>query len=280
MISGKSTFLKNAQNTGSNAAPFHRAKKSLGQNFLVDDNISRKIVVALSPTPEDSIIEIGPGQGALTRLLAESRAQVTAVEKDRELAKRLSVEFAPFSNVRIINADFLDYAFPVTPDRYKVVGNIPYNLTSKIVSRLVDLRQRINLSVLMVQDEVAERLAAKPGTKAYGAISIRLQLAADIQRLFVVTPGCFRPRPSVDSRVIRIAFREWSPSEDEEKFVRFVKEAFSSRRKMFRYLVARRYGKESVSTIETKFTTARVETFTPTEIYNLFETLERDARHK
>ena len=256
-----------------------RAKKSLGQNFLVDDNISRKIVGALSVSGEDHVIEIGPGRGALTRLLASGGARITAIEKDAYLAGALKEELSSHQNVEIVTGDFLEYPFPPGVPRLNVIGNIPYNLTSRIVSRLVDERERINSAVLMIQDEVAERLAAPPGTKEYGAISIRLQLVADIERLFLVTPGCFRPRPKVDSRVIRISFRQRMSLNDEDGFVRFIKGAFGMRRKMFRHFVSHNYGKESVDLLEERFRTGRVETFAPSDIYSLFTILEKNVRH-
>ena len=260
---------------------FHRpARKSLGQNFLIDDNISRKIVSALSLSSEDAIIEIGPGTGALTRLLADTGARVTAVEKDVQLAEDLKAELSAQQNVEIVAADFLQYVLPVVPQRLKVVGNIPYNLTSRIVSRLIDERERIDTVVLMVQDEVAGRLSASPGTKEYGSISIRLQLVSEVEKLFAVPPTCFRPMPRVDSRVVRIVFKNRKPLSDEEGFVRFVKGAFGMRRKMFRHFVSHRYGKGSVEIIRERFRTGRVETFAPGEIYELFTILERNVQHK
>ncbi len=256
----------------------HPAKKSLGQNFLIDDNISRKIVAALSVLPEDHIIEIGPGRGALTRLLISAGGMVIAIEKDAYLAESLREELSSHRNLEIIAEDFLEYSFAPGVSRFKVIGNIPYNLTSRIVSRLVDERERIDSAVLMVQDEVADRLAALPGSKEYGAISIRLQLFSDVERLFMVSPGCFRPRPKVDSRVIRIVFKNRTPLDDEARFVRFIKGAFGMRRKMFRHFVSHNYGKESVDLLEERFRTGRVETFAPSDIYSLFTILEKNVR--
>jgi 16S rRNA (adenine1518-N6/adenine1519-N6)-dimethyltransferase len=254
------------------------AKKSLGQNFLIDDNISRKIVAALSLSRENHVIEIGPGRGALTRLLASTGTRITAIEKDANLVESLKEEFSSDKNLEIVAGDFLEYPFPPGISRFKVIGNIPYNLTSRIVSRLVDERARVDSAVLMVQDEVAERLAALPGTKEYGAISIRLQLVADVERLFLVSPSCFRPRPKVDSRVIRITFKDRTLLYDEAGFVRFIKGAFGMRRKMFRHFVSHNYGKESIDLLEEKFRTGRVETFAPSDIYSLYTILEKNVR--
>lgn len=280
MIADKRKPKKSSSPTGLLYHEFRPAKKSLGQNFLIDDNISRKIVTAISPSSDDMVIEIGPGRGALTRLLAMTGSRIVAVEKDRHLAESLRSELSAFTNLEIVTADFLEYNLPDKPLGLKVIGNIPYNLTAPIVSRLVDLRESIDLAVLMVQNEVAARLSAHPGTKDYGAISVRLQLVSEVEKMFVVTPSCFRPRPRVDSRVVRIVFKDKTALGDEEAFVSFVKGAFGMRRKMFRNFVAANYGKDSVELLQEEFRTARVETFTPNEIYGIFATLEKNVRHK
>lgn len=255
-----------------------RPKKSLGQNFLIDKNIARKIVEAVSISKDDTVLEIGPGKGALTRLIAAKGAEVRAVEKDKHLFRALQVELASFSNLDLINGDFLEYELPNLAAITKIVGNIPYNLTSQIVSKLVDERSKIDCAVLMVQDEVAKRLSAHPGTKDYGSISVRLQLVADVKKLFLVGPTCFRPKPKVSSRVIKVVFKHRELLVNENEFVAFVKKAFGMRRKMFRHFAAHHYGKWSVDLLPDKFRTARIETFTPQEIYKLFSILENDVK--
>lgn len=254
------------------------AKKSLGQNFLVDDNIARKIVSSACISDSETVVEIGPGQGALTRFILETGARTEAIEKDAALSHLLLDKLGSSANLKVTNADFLEYDFPSRGPLVKILGNIPYNLTSSIVSRIVDERRHVKSAVLMVQDEVAERLAAAPGSKAYGAISIRLNLVADVEKLFPVRPSCFRPRPKVNSRVIRITVRKRAGIEKEEAFVVFVKKAFGMRRKMFRHFTAHYYGKESVDLIDEKYRTRRVEVFEPEEIYELFSILEHDVR--
>ena len=255
--------------------PVHRAKRFLGQNFLIDSNISRKIVSELSILPGETVLEIGPGEGALTRLLVEKDAHVIAIEKDRELCNFLFEEFAEARSFDLLNRDFLDYDFPDSTQMIKIVGNIPYNQTSRIISRLVDLRSRIDQAVLMVQEEVADRLAAKPGTKAYGAISVRLQLTGKVTKLFQVPPSCFRPKPKVDSRVIRISFLQRELFEDEKGFVVFVKKAFGMRRKMLRHFISENYGKPVLTNVPKEILTKRVEVLPPEDIYRLFSILSR-----
>ncbi len=254
------------------------AKKSLGQNFLVDDNIARKIVRSAGIAKDDVVIEIGPGKGALTRFLLTTGARIEAVEKDNVLFRLLSEELGDTEGLTLVNADFLDYDFAGAKSPVRILGNIPYNLTSRIVSRIVDERQHVHSAVLMVQDEVAARLAASPGTKEYGSISVRLNLVADVTKLFPVSPTCFRPRPKVNSRVIKIAIRQRGGIEHEGEFVDFVKRAFGMRRKMFRHFAAHYYGKDSVDLLEEKYRTSRIETMAPEEIYGLFSILEHDVR--
>ncbi len=255
-----------------------RAKKSLGQNFLVDGNIARKIVDALSISNDETVLEIGPGHGALTRLLAKKTSRITAIEKDHYLWNSLKKEFATMPSFDLMNGDFLDYNFPFSNEMIKVVGNIPYNLTSKIVSKLVDFRSKINYAVLMVQEEVADRLAARPGTKSYGAISVRLQLTAGVKKLFSVPPTCFQPIPKVNSSVIQISFNRRDQLAEEEMFVAFVKRAFGMRRKMLRHFVAHYYGKAGLQELPDSLQVKRVETLPPEDIYWLFSHLENNDR--
>jgi 16S rRNA (adenine1518-N6/adenine1519-N6)-dimethyltransferase len=254
----------------------HRAKRSLGQNFLTDANIARKIVNQLSILAGDTVLEIGPGKGALTRLLVERCTHLIAVEKDYRLFDSLRSEFKHLKLFELINEDFLDYNFNSSDGTVKVVGNIPYNLTSQIVSRLVDLRSRIDSAVLMVQKEVADRLASVPATKSYGAISVRLQLTGHVKKLFLVPPTCFHPEPKVDSRVVRISFHRREPLRKEGEFVTFVKKAFGMRRKMIRHFISHYYGKSALSKIGESFQIKRIESLPPEDIYNLFLILEKN----
>ncbi|HUI30893.1 MAG TPA: 16S rRNA (adenine(1518)-N(6)/adenine(1519)-N(6))-dimethyltransferase RsmA [Candidatus Acidoferrales bacterium] len=254
-----------------------RAKKSLGQNFLIDGNIARKIVDELSISNGDTILEVGPGKGALTRLLVNKPAHIIGIEKDTELYGRLRKELESAPDFVLMNGDFLNYNFNLLDRTIKVVGNIPYNLTSKIVSKVVDARSKVDFAVLMVQEEVADRLAAKPGTKTYGAISVRLQLTARVKKLFSVPPTCFKPKPGVGSRVVRISFYKREPIAEEDRFVAFIKRVFGMRRKMLRHFVSHYYGKSAIEKLPEDFQVRRIETFPPEDIYGIFLILEANV---
>jgi 16S rRNA (adenine1518-N6/adenine1519-N6)-dimethyltransferase len=185
----------------------HRAKKSLGQNFLIDPHHQRRIVDALEPQPGDTVLEIGPGQGALTHQLAARVGRLLLVELDDDLAPALAQTFADRAHVSVIHGDFMDLDIAqlvADVSTLKVVGNIPYNITTPIIFRLLERAQRPERIVLMVQKEVADRIAAPPGSGEYGALSVGVRTVATVERLFVVGRGAFRPVPRVDSAVIRI----------------------------------------------------------------------------
>jgi 16S rRNA (adenine1518-N6/adenine1519-N6)-dimethyltransferase len=185
----------------------HRAKKSLGQNFLIDHNQQRRIVDAVQARPGDTVLEIGPGQGALTRMLAERASRLVLVELDNDLAPALEREFADRPHVSVVHADFMDvdlHTLVSDVASLRVVGNIPYNITTPIIFRLLEREARPARIVLMIQKEVADRILAAPGTGDYGALSVGVRTVARVQRLFNVGRGAFRPVPRVDSTVIAI----------------------------------------------------------------------------
>ena len=193
-----------------------RAKRSLGQNFLVDPNLQRKIVDAVEAGPDDTVIEIGPGQGALTDRLAGAAGRLVAVELDDRLAGTLARRFDDDPSVTIIHADFLEWEpGELAARETKVVGNIPYNITSPLLFRLLEWRPAPERIVVMVQREVADRILAGPGEKAYGALTVGVRAVADVERLFHVGRGAFRPVPNVDSTVLEIRPRETEPDGDE-----------------------------------------------------------------
>ncbi|NTW83245.1 MAG: 16S rRNA (adenine(1518)-N(6)/adenine(1519)-N(6))-dimethyltransferase RsmA [Chlorobiaceae bacterium] len=206
------------------------AKKKLGQNFLTDRNITKKIVCAGKAGAEDNILEIGPGFGALTREIAEFCPSFTVVEKDPALAEFIRNEYP---QLRVIEADFLTIDLePLSAQKpLKVYGNIPYSITSPILFMLLDNRRCFSSAVLMMQLEVAKRIVAKPGTKDYGILAVQLQAFCDIDYLFKVGRKVFRPEPRVDSAVIRITPKKNDPLDDADGFRRFVRIAFHQRRK-------------------------------------------------
>lgn len=209
-------------------------RKSLGQNFLQDDNILRKIVTSLELRPDDLVVEIGPGPGALTRLLADA-CRLTAVEVDRRAVERLQEEFA--GRIAIVESDILK--IPANDlvgngRTFRVVGNIPYYITSDILFWVIDQRHMITDATLMIQDEVADRLVAKPRTKAYGILSVFAQHYAVPRRLFGVSRNCFYPRPDVDSAVVRLDLRPDVTIVDDALFRTVVRGTFGKRRKTIR----------------------------------------------
>ncbi len=213
-----------------------RADKKLGQNFLIDEDIVRRIVEAAELTPADKVLEVGPGIGTLTQGLAESGADVVAVELDKRLLPVLDVTLEGYDNVRIVNGDILkvDIMQEVGAENFKVCANLPYYITTPIIFALLEKRLPMERLVAMVQKEVAERMAAQPGGREYGALSVAIQYFTEPEIAFIVPPTSFIPAPAVDSAVIVCRRRKQLPVQvcDEALFFRVVKAAFSMRRKM------------------------------------------------
>jgi 16S rRNA (adenine1518-N6/adenine1519-N6)-dimethyltransferase len=216
-----------------------RAKRRLGQNFLVDPNLQRKIVDAIQVEAGDTVVEIGPGRGALTQHLAHTGARLVAVELDDELAARLADQYHDHDDVTIVHADILDFDTDRLdhPRVLKVVGNIPYNITSPILFRLLEWRPAPERIVIMVQKEVAERILATPGQKAYGALTVGVQAQADVERLFAVGRNAFRPVPAVESTVILIRPRPTTAPGTGEPLRSLTRAAFGMRRKQLQKIL-------------------------------------------
>jgi 16S rRNA (adenine1518-N6/adenine1519-N6)-dimethyltransferase len=213
-----------------------RAKKSLGQNFLKDPHYLKKIVDAAQVGPEDRVLEIGPGLGHLTRVLAARAKKVLALELDERLIPHLQQEFSMLRNVEIVQADAIEYPYESLSPRWKVVANLPYYISTPIIQRLIASRNKFTTLTLMLQQEVAERIASLPGGKAYGYLSVLVQLYAEPRIEFIVPPGAFTPKPEVNSAVITLTIRDHPAVAvmNDNFFVRVVKAAFSQRRKTLR----------------------------------------------
>jgi 16S rRNA (adenine1518-N6/adenine1519-N6)-dimethyltransferase len=215
-----------------------RPRKSLGQHFLIDDNIARNIVRDVDPSPEDIVVEIGPGQGALTRFLAPKVRKLIAVEIDDRVVDRLRTQFSQ-PHVEIVHSDFLDFDLTAVSKReggrLRLVGNIPYYLTSEILIKALDERSAVQDITIMLQREVAQRLAAKPGSKKYGILSVYAQFYGTMNILFNVSPNCFFPKPKVSSTVVQERLFKKIPFNVDEKIFRtVVRTAFGNRRKTLR----------------------------------------------
>lgn len=212
------------------------ADKKLGQNFLISEDTVRRIAAAAELSENDAVLEIGPGIGTLTQALAETGAEVTAVELDKRLLPVLDKTLEGYGNIRIINSDVLelDVNAAMGGRRFKVAANLPYYITTPIIFALLEKKLPVERMVVMVQKEVAERMTAAPGGKDYGALSVAMQYYTEPEIAFIVPPESFIPRPSVDSAVVVCKNRSVPPVKicDEKLFFKVVKAAFSLRRKM------------------------------------------------
>jgi 16S rRNA (adenine1518-N6/adenine1519-N6)-dimethyltransferase len=233
---------------GVNTPPEFLPKKSLGQNFLIDENIARKIVHLFDPQPDDTVVEIGPGFGVLSKHIIPIGCHYFGVEIDERLVPLLQKEFAAFSRAKIIHADFrkVNLAALARGNKLRLVGNIPYHLTSSIVFAAFAHCEVLRDMALTVQKEVAERIVAnsQTGGKDYGILSVISQTFAQTEILFTMSKHVFRPKPEVDSAVVRWRFQP--PPEnllDADFYVRMVKTIFGQRRKTLRRSLAAFLGK-------------------------------------
>jgi len=212
----------------------HRARKRLGQHFLNDGRILARIVEALDPRPNETIVEIGPGQGSLTERLAARAARLIAIELDRDLAAGLRLQFADRPNVEIVEGDVLDIRLADLSDgaQWSVIGNVPYYITTPILFHAL-ASPRPRRIVLLVQREVGDRLAAAAGSEAYGALSVTAQAVAHVERHGRVPAGSFHPKPAVDSVIVSLTPLDEPivTAGEEPAFKTLVQGAFSKRRK-------------------------------------------------
>jgi len=239
-------------------------KPKLGQHFLDDPSVGSRIVEALGDLSQSTVLEIGPGRGALTSMLGRRARRVIAVEADRVLAAQLRMKFSLVPNLEIIEGDILAVdlntlfgpkpgstrpGMEQAPDRVRVVGNLPYFITSDILLRLFEYRKYFETIVLMVQKEVADRLAAHPGTKDYGLLTATAQLYSRVEKLFEVPPTSFSPPPKVHSAVVRLVLvpRLEKLGVNEAEFMNFLKLSFAQKRKTLWNNLKVRYASEDLT---------------------------------
>ena len=213
----------------------HQPRRRFGQNFLADPHYVARIVDAIAPQPGDNLVEIGPGQGALTGPLAERAGHLAAIEIDRDLALRLTAEF-PAERLTLYVGDALEFDFALFGPALRVVGNLPYNISSPLLFHLAQFESRLADLHVMLQKEVVARMTARPASADYGRLTVMLQAKFRVTRLFTVPAGAFRPVPSVESAVARLV--PLGPAKpliaDEALFARVVAAAFGQRRKTLR----------------------------------------------
>ena len=258
------------------------ALKKFGQHFLADERILSAIVDALAPTPADTVVEIGPGRGSLTDILALRSGRVVAVEIDRALAVQLRDKYSGQKNVEIIEGDFLEADLRVVAgDDFLLIGNVPYNITTPIVFRALEppIPRR---SVFLVQREVAERMAAHEDTESYGALSVNVAAVANVEQVLTVPASAFRPPPKVESAVVRLTPRERPlvAIESLPAFRAFVQAAFGLRRKQMQRVLrtARALSAEQASAVLERAgidSAARPEVLSPEQFAVLFGLLNK-----
>ncbi len=218
--------------------PYHRVKKSLGQHFLHERGVVEKIILAVNPKPGDRIVEIGPGQGALTLPLLKKHGLLTAIEFDRDLLEPLTAAARDIGTLTLIPADVLnvDFTALANGEPIRLVGNLPYNVSSPILFHALAHAAAVRDMHFMLQKEVVDRMAAGPGSKVYGRLSVMLQAYCEVTPLFNVAPGAFRPPPKVDSAVVRLVPRpaDRIGVDDPVRLATVVRAAFGQRRKTLR----------------------------------------------
>ena len=218
--------------SSSHRPPFkqpHRARRRFGQHFLHEKGVLARLIDAIAPSPEECIVEIGPGEGALTAPLLEKVDRLEAIELDRDLASSLAARFPP-PKLTVHCADALEFDFARLPQGVRVVGNLPYNVSTPLLFHLARYAQHVRDMHFMLQLEVVERMVAAPSTPAYGRLSVSLQSKFRMKKLFKVAPGAFRPPPKVESAFVRLQPLDWQLPIDEE----ILRKAFSARRKTLR----------------------------------------------
>ncbi|MEC7839634.1 MAG: 16S rRNA (adenine(1518)-N(6)/adenine(1519)-N(6))-dimethyltransferase RsmA [Chlamydiota bacterium] len=265
-------------------------KKVLSQNFLIDGNVLKKIIHVANIQPSELILEIGPGPGALTEQLLNSQASVIAVEKDRDLCRLLPRLSEHPGALKVCQADIMDFPIHDTlksllknQQKAKVVANLPYHLTTPILEKIVPMRDTLSKVVVMVQDEVARRFTAKPGTSDYSSFTVFLNYYADCHYAFQVKRNSFHPAPKVDSAIVVLDLKQPPKVSDETRFFNLTRTAFQMRRKMLRRSLIGVYPKETIVYALEQLNMdphTRPEQLSLEQFVELFETLERAISQK
>jgi 16S rRNA (adenine1518-N6/adenine1519-N6)-dimethyltransferase len=272
-------------------------KPKLGQHFLIDASVVPRILDAMGDISQSTVLEIGPGRGALTSMLVRRARRVIAIETDRVLAAQLRMNFSLVPNIEIIEGDILSVdidslfgpkpgstrpGLDLAPQKVRVVGNLPYFITSEILLRLFEYRQYLETIVLMVQKEVADRLASSPGSKEYGLLSATAQLYSRVEKLFAVPPGAFSPPPKVNSGVVRLTLTSnlEKLGVNEADFIRFLKLCFGQKRKTLWNNLKARYASEDLTRAMLRAKvkpTVRAEALSLEDTARLFRALDSPA---
>lgn len=232
------------------------AKKSLSQNFLIDGNIIKKMLAESQLEPEDLVIEIGPGPGALTQGLLENGVEVLAIEKDEAFAKSLPRLAKESDRLHVFNEDITLFPLKETVSKYlkqgkkaKIIANLPYHLTTPILTQIISMHDTFSLALVMVQEEVARRITAKPKTKEYGSLTVLLHYFSQPSYAFRVSKNCYFPKPKVDSAVVSLQLHPpFHPLKTQEHFFKLTRTAFGKRRKMLRTSLKELYSPHHMET--------------------------------
>lgn len=208
----------------------HKPLRRFGQNYLIDKNIINKFVKELDPQVQDTLIEIGPGDGSITEVVYEKVKNFTAIEVDR---RKIILLDEKFPKLNLLEADFLKIDFDelALNKKIRVFGNIPFNITSSILFKLIENRMKVRDAVFIVQDDISKRMIAKPKTKDYGVLTVVLGYFTTVNRCFKISPNVFRPIPKVQSATVHINFKEFEKSDKDALFIKIVKACFGNRRK-------------------------------------------------
>jgi len=265
----------------------HRARKRFGQNFLVDHGVIREIVRAIHPRPDDQLVEIGPGKGAITALLADSCNHLSVIELDRDLVPWLKVKFEKHPDFRLFQADALSFDFAqiaTTDTPLRIVGNLPYNISTPLIFHLLSYSHQVEDMHFMLQKEVVKRMAAQPGESAYGRLGIMVQYYCAVENLFEVPPTAFDPAPKVDSAIVRLTPYKTLPfpADNIKMFERLVNVAFQQRRKTLRNALKQMIPTEIIDSLPVD-AGARAETLslqTFVELSNLLNKLDLSSMNQ